>query len=229
MYLRSIVNAARAMSYYTRLQEATANNLANVSSEAYKGDRITAQTGPDGEFPVPVQSLDLRQGALRDTGRAFDLALEGDGFLVVQTPNGPRLTRGGSYSLDAAGVLVDRQGDAVMGEEGPLAFTSGNVEIQPDGAVVVDGKRTGRLKLVQVAEPGTLVKEGFGRFIGGGDQSPAANLRVRQGALEDANVDAMNGMIDLLMIQRAWAANIDALKTMDSVLGTVTSDVGRVP
>jgi len=229
MPLQGILNTARTLSYYTRKQEVTANNLANASTDAFKADRVLAHAAAGSSTPVAVQDIDLRQGVMRDTARPLDVALEGPGFFVVSTANGERLTRGGSFHLDAAGRLTDLQGDPVLGEQGPMTLQGGKVEIQGDGTVMVDGAQAGKLRVVSPQEPGALIKEGFGRYAAGGGTQPvddSATL-VHQGSVEQANLDPMLSMVDLVTIQRAFAANVDALKALDSVLGAVTNDVGK--
>lgn len=227
MTVPAFVVAARTMAYLNQRQEVIANNLANATTDGFKADRITGRSF-DELFPEALASLDLRQGAVRDTGRTLDVALETDGFLVVSTAQGDRLTRGGGLTMDAAGLLVDRDGNPVMGLEGALHVRGELIEIEPDGTVVVDGARAGRLKLVEVADPATLVKEGFGRFTATEGTRPASAARVRQGALEDANVDPMTSTVDMIQIQRAYSTNAEVLRVLDSVLGTLTSDIGRV-
>jgi flagellar basal body rod protein FlgG len=230
MPLRGIQNAAHGLSYYSRLQEVVANNLANASTDAFKVDRMTGRMMPGESFPVPVEHLDLTQGAMRETGRTLDLALDGPGFLVVTTAAGERLTRGGSLRLAAAGQLTDADGNPVQGQKGPIMPGVGKLEIQPDGTVLVDGATIDTLRLETVADPGLLRKEGTGRFVPpqGASLIPADGAQVRQGNIEEPNSDAVLGMIDLVTIQRAYAANVDALKAMDGVLGTIASEVGRV-
>ena len=230
MPLRGILNAAHGLSYYARLQEVTANNLANVSTDGFKVDRMTGRMLAGESYPVPVEHLDLQQGALRQTGRNLDLALEGQGFLVVKTANGERLTRGGSLRLDADGALTDAEGNPVLGDKGPILPGIGTLEIQSDGTVLVDGAVLDRLRLETVDDPSSLKKEGTGRFVipDGGKTVAAEGVSIRQGSVEEPNSDAVLGMIDLVTIQRAYAANIDALKAMDGVLGTVAAEVGRV-
>lgn len=229
MPLQGILNTARSLSYLMRKQEVTANNLANSSSDAFKADRITAHRVSGAAFPVPVQDLDLQQGRFRETARPLDLSLDGKGFFVVDTPQGERLTRGGSFRLDSVGYLTDSQGNQVLGADGPILLQGGTVEVQGDGSVVVDGSNAGRLRIVDIADPSQLRKEGFGRFIVTGSPE-AANLdktRVRQGAVEEANLDSLLTMVDMVTIQRAFTANMDALRAMDSVLGAVTNEVGK--
>jgi flagellar basal body rod protein FlgG len=104
------------------------------------------------------------------------------------------------------------------------------VEVHGDGTVVVDDAIAGRLRIETVDEPGALLKEGQGRFIAGGPTHdvPEGTAQVRQGAVEEANLDPLLSMVDLVTIQRAYASNVEALRAMDSVLGTVTTEVGRV-
>ena len=97
MSLRAILNSARTLVNYERLQQILANNLANVSTDGYKADLFGLQMGPGDTAPVPISALDLRQGSLRDTGRDLDLALYGPGFFVVDTPGGERLTHPGVH------------------------------------------------------------------------------------------------------------------------------------
>lgn len=227
MTVPAFVVAARTMAYLNQRQEVIANNLANASTDGFKADRITGRSF-DELFPEALASLDLQQGTVRDTGRTLDLALETHGFLVVSTGQGDRLTRGGQFTIDAAGLLVDRDGNPVLGLEGALHVRGDLIEIEPDGTVVVDGARAGKLRVEQVAEPATLVKEGAGRFIATEGTITAAAVRIRQGALEDANVDPMTGTVDMIQIQRAYSTNAEVLRVLDSVLGTLTTDIGRV-
>jgi flagellar basal-body rod protein FlgF len=229
MPIRGIVNTARSLSYYVRLQEVTANNLANASTDAFKAGRMTANILPGATHAVPVEKTDLQQGSFRETGRPLDLALDGPGFFVVRTEHGERLTRGGSLRLDGTGRLTDAHGAPLVGLEGPLVLNGADVEVQADGTVLVDGEQAGRLRVVDAQDPSTLLKEGLGRYATPGPLVPAAEgtTRVRQGAVEEANLDALRSTVDLVAIQRAYSANINAIKVMDDVLGVVTGQVGR--
>ena len=228
MPIRGILNTARSLGYWIRSQEVTANNLANANSDAFKVDRITARQLPGSTFPEAVQRTDMRQGTFRDTARPLDLALDGPGYMVVATDRGERLTRGGSFHVDVEGRLTDAHGAPVLGTKGPIVVAGGTLEVHGDGSVMVDGATVGNLRLVQLAD-GALRKEGKGRYLALDPPTPVVegSLRVRQGAVEEPNVDPLLGMVDLVAIQRAYAANMDALRAMDGVLGTVVNQVGR--
>lgn len=229
MTIPGILRTARTLTYYERMQEMTANNLANVSSDGFKADRMTAHLEAGAGAPTPVTQMDLSQGTFRETGRPLDLALDGQGFFVVGTARGERLTRGGGFRLDGAGTLTDQHGDPVLGKNGPVVITGGDVEVRADGTVVVDNTAVDALRLETVADPATLRKEGGGHLSSTAPTMAAdgATLRVRQGAIEEANLDAIHGMVDLVTIQRAYSANINVLRAMDGVLSTVANDLAR--
>ncbi len=226
MTVPSVVVTARSLAYYSRLQEVTANNLANASSEAFKADRMSAQSF-ESHWPEALMRLDLSQGVLRDTHRVLDVALETEGFLVVQTPAGERLTRGGGLEIDGQGFLVNRDGHRLLGREGELHVNGRELVIEPDGTIIVDGARVDRLRIETVANPMTLEKEGHGRFRATTPTFTLDSARVRQGALEDGNVETLEETVEMIRIQRAYAAGVDAMRTHDMVMTTVTTDIGR--
>jgi flagellar basal body rod protein FlgG len=226
--IAGIVRAAGALSFYSRRQEVTANNLANTNTAGFKADRISAARLSDATQPIPVEATDLTQGALRPTGRPLDVALEGEGFLVLDTPAGERLIRGGSLRLDGSGQLVAADGIPVLGQQGPIVLMGSGITIDAEGAVSSDGRFIDRLRIALPDQDAVLMKEGAGRFRLERGTLRAAESLVRQGQLEEANLDPMAGMVSLVEIQRAYGAAATALKTMDSVLGAVTTDVARL-
>ena len=232
MGLNALKSTAQTLAYYTRLQALTANNLANSDTEGFKADFMSARLIGDATYPVPVTKMDLSQGMMTQTGRALDLALDGPGFFVVQTDKGERLTRGGALALDAGNRLSDRHGNLLMGQDGPIQIPLryDRLEVQADGDVVVDGARVDRLRVETVEDSNTLMKEGAGRYLPSTATTEVDTTitQVRQGVVEDSNQDTLKGVVDLVSIQRAYAANVDSLKALDSVLGTVVNEVGKV-
>ena len=229
MPLNGIANSAQSLAYYQRYYEVTANNLANVNTDAFKAVHIAAETAEGAPGPVAVETIDFAQAPLRETGRALDLALSGDGFFVVRTPQGERLTRGGTFSVRADGLLVDANNNPVLGREGVIVAHGTDFEAMGDGTIFVDRSVAGQLRIDTVADLSTLRKEGSGRYIATTPLIPIEEgiTTVRQGEIEQANLDPINSLVDLITIQRAYAANIDVMKTIDSVLG-VANDAGRV-
>ena len=142
----------------TEALELVANNLANSSTNGYRGQQPTFRsllTGAPLASGNPLNlalnhfnvlggsELDLSPGNLRDTGNPLDLAVEGSGFFAIQTPAGIMYTRDGSFQVSAKGQLVTAQGDVVLGESGPITLPSGAVSISADGTLSVEGAVAG--------------------------------------------------------------------------------------
>jgi flagellar basal-body rod protein FlgF len=220
--------AAAALRYWERRQEIAANNLANVNTDGFKGERVFARL-LNGQFPAADSATDMRTGTLRPTGQPLDLALEGDGFFVVDTPAGERLSRGGSFRLDGEGRIVDAGGNALLGENGPLTATGGDIAVAADGRVTAGGAEVGRLR-VETVPAGTRLQHDAGTyFLPDPARTPAAPeaLKVKQGMLEDSNVSAVGEMVDMIEVQRAYTAVQRAITTMDDVRGTATRELGK--
>ncbi len=227
MSIDPLRTAARALAYWERRQQVTSNNVANTETPGFKGERVFAELLDDG--PAAVSRTDWDQGALRATGRPLDVALEGAGFLVVETPDGELLRRGGSLSLDAAGVLVDGAGNAVLGEDGAVVVPeAGEIVIEQDGTIRADGTEIARLR-VEDAPADSL------RRVGGGLWASDARtvleperVMLHHGSLEESNVQALDGLVEMLEVQRNYAAIQKGVTTLDSVMDTAANRIGRV-
>lgn len=222
-------SAASALRYWERRQEVAANNLANVSTDGFKAERVFARLMSDGT-PVADAATDFRGGTIRPTGTPLDIAQDGPGFLVVETPAGERFTRGGSFSLDESGRIVDANGHALLGEGGPIVVPNkGALTIDRAGAVKVDGREVGRIRVETVAANARLAHEGGTLFVPDASRQPlgAESRTVHQGALEDSNVDSMGSMVDMISVQRAYAAVQKAVTTLDTVRGLISNELGK--
>jgi flagellar basal-body rod protein FlgF len=213
-----------------RSLETVANNLANASTTGFKAEidyqqsleegdpvlgqgqptqpKFTVSEGAPGVFGVlSGTAMKTLPGALRETGRLLDVALEGSGYLVIQTPRGWRYTRAGNFTLNRERQLVTQDGSLVVGEQGAITIPAGEVAIGTDGTLSVAGKNIGRLKVVQFANPGTeLVKEGgtFFTTVEGAQPLEDRQTQVRQGMLEMSNVDPMQELVTLIQLQREF-------------------------
>lgn len=222
--------AARALSYWERRQEVMAHNLANVSTHGFKGERVFARLLAD-QGVVPEAATDLRHGRLTATGQPLDLALDGDGFFVVETAQGERLIRGGSMTIDGSGRIVDQGGNPLLGVRGPIVLSElgGEVKISRDGTVEQDGHLLGRLRIVRLSEGATIEHEAGVRFRSDAFEPVADSERqVRQGFLEESNVSTVTAMVDMINIQRSYKSVQNSLVVMDGVLETIANRVGRV-
>ena len=208
-----------------------ANNIANVDTTGFKSDNASfseflMSRASDGDFSGGdkrvsfVQDraswIDLAPGAIERTGDPLNVAIDGPGYLVVQTANGPRYTRNGALSLNSTGQLVTSDGNPVLGGSGPITLQQGDhdVSISPSGIITVrEGTSTadsprGQLQLVSFAQPGRLQKDGGSTFMApnGVTPSPAsANTRFVQGAVEKSNVNAVGEMTRMIEITRNYS------------------------
>jgi flagellar basal-body rod protein FlgF len=178
------------------------------------------------------ETTDFSPGPIRETGRSLDVALDGDGFLVVQTARGERYTRQGSLTLDNSGQLVTQRGELVIGEGGPITLPPGEVNIGDDGTISAGGKAVGRLKLVHFANANTaLAKEGNSLFVATGAEKPgeAPNTKVAQGSLEMSNVNSLTEMVAMMQNTREFESLQRSVSTMMNDLGRkIASEIGKI-
>lgn len=220
---------ARALRYWESRQAVSANNLANVSTPGFKAERVFARLLSDASL-VMESGTDFSSGALNPTGRPLDVALVGDGFLVVQTAEGPRWTRGGSLSLNSAGTLVDSGNHPVLGAHGEIVLPNGVVEINNSGGISVDGVSVDQLLLERPRTSVQLERAGGNLWLRSDEFEEVAEdqIQVRQGQLEDSNVNSIMAMVEMIEIQRAYSAVQRSIITADEVMHTITTEIGRV-
>ena len=225
-----IAAAASALRYYERRQEIVANNLANADTDGFKAERVFARL-IDEAHPAPDTATDLRRGALKETGSPFDIATDSDGFFVVSTPQGERLSRGGALQLSPDGILADASGHALLGEKGAIKLGPGQITIDRDGLVAVDGDAIDRLRM-ETVPPGTDMQHDAGTLFVPGPTRQAMALgsrSVKQGFVEESNVNTISTMVDMISVQRAYANAAKALTTLDGIRATISNDLGKVP
>lgn len=174
--------------------------------------------------------FDFSNGAARQTGRTLDVALEGDGFLVVQTPRGERYTRDGSLTLDANGQLVNARGDLIVGEAGPITIRPGEVSISDDGRISVGGQEQGRLKVVRFDKPNAaLSKETDSLFLANNGAQPQAapQTRIQQGMLEASNVNPVGEMALMLQNNREFESLQRSITQLMS-MHKIATEIGKI-
>lgn len=217
-------------------QRAHANNLANVSTTGFKKDFAQARSMPVfGEHhPTRAYAMterpgtDLSAGALMETGRKMDVAVDGEGWLAVQNQRGEEVfTRSGNLQIDVNGLLRNANGDMVMGNGGPVALppfdnlqvgADGTISIVPVGGPPDQLVEIDRLKLVN--PPPEALEKGEDGYIRrkpdqalDGPEPPDAALRVASGFLESSNVNAVEEMIANLQLSRQYEMQVKVMST----------------
>ena len=248
--VRGLYTSASGMLAGQVALDATANNLANVSTVGFKRDRAVyhdfedmllvrlydSPDGPTPSVPMPVQIVgrlgtgvyaeevvpDLQaQGPLQQTGRPLDIALQGEGYLVVNTPQGERYTRAGEVQRTADGALVNLDGHPFQGENGdiviPYGAANADITIAEGGDVAVGESVIDRLRVVTL--PPDAQKEGYTLVsASGGVIEGAPGTTVHQGALEQSTVNGVREMVELIQIQRAYEAGQKMIEASDDSL-----------
>ncbi len=237
--------ACTALVSRTQALDTIANNLANVSTVGFRAERnqfssilTNAGGGASTALDQAINnfgvlggtSLDGTQGALQKTGNDLDVAIEGPGYFVVQTNDGPMYTRNGAFQVSSKGQLVTSTGDAVMGDRGVISVPPGTVSISPDGTISSNGAVTGKLKVVEFPAGTELTTQGSTYYSAPANTAAAAtSSSVRQGALESSNVNPIASMVELVNAQRSAEMMQRALTMFNSEIDkTATQDLPKV-
>jgi flagellar basal-body rod protein FlgF/flagellar basal-body rod protein FlgG len=203
----------------SQAMDTAAANLANAQTPGYRAEREyfrSALLGPDAMDSQLGQTvnnygllggdqLSMTQGALQQTGNPLDLAVEGQGFFQVQTPNGIRYTRDGSFHRAQGGQLVTAAGEPVLSSTGQvIQVPPGEVSVGADGVVSVAGGAVATVGVFTFPAGTQLTPEGANRYVAPAEVKPvlSPDAAVHQGAVEAANQDVIQGSMDLLMMQR---------------------------
>lgn len=236
-----------ALSNEHRLNSIT-NNLANVNTTGYKKDQLAfkdtfimfahdqimepvANVRSKKLFPDPihiakpriaVSKTDFSQGSLKVTGGTLDVALHGEGFFKVQTPNGDYVTRNGHFRQSADGTLITEQGWPVLGNGGPITLPpNSQVHINESGEIYANDTLIDQLQVVTYENLDVLEKRGQNLFQPRPGQQPAElpaeGTSVAQGFLEAANVEVVTEMVNMIEAQRQFEAYTKIMQSTDAL------------
>lgn len=222
-----------------REMQLIANNIANASTTGYKtegalfSEFVKALDRDHGSLSMAnaaVRQTNFTQGTLTQTGGPFDLAIEGEGFFQVLTPQGERLTRAGSFTPNENGDLVTMDGFPVLGAGGAPVFVprdAGPIAIGGDGTISAGGDPIGQIGLVVPDDPTALTREGGTHFIAEGPVAPALDARMVQGFLEQSNVNPIIQIGRMIEVQRAYELGQSFLEQEHERIGKVIDSVRR--
>lgn len=263
--------------------DTVANNLANVNTSGFKKEVAAFKAFPellvrrmedDGVGINPFGSHDAApvvgrlgtgvelnelftnfdQGPLIETSNDFDFALEGKGFFVVDTPQGERYTRNGSFQLGKEGLILTKEGFPVLGENGPINVKENNFKVDAEGRIWVNGaigddpnvlvSREGNqwedtvlldtMRVVEFDLDRYLEKQGTSLWRESETSGPATAVegerrpKVVQGFVETANVDPITEMVNMIEINRAYEASQKVVQAEEQALGTLINQVSRM-
>ncbi len=241
-----------------RYLDVIANNLANASTAGYKKDKISFQmlypdirpsvigrsVAPEAKLAPPsaepfgdkrfaaVQSVftDYAQGDIRETHNPLDIAIVGDGFYVIETPEGERYSRAGNFMFNTQGELITPDGFRVMGEAGAITLESSDFIVGTDGSIMVGGELRERLRVVDFENRNALEKIGRNlfRIAEGADArpreiEPGGATTLRQHFLEYSNVNMVGELVDMIKLERLYQMSQSALKSIDDASKTTIS------
>jgi flagellar basal-body rod protein FlgF len=227
-----------------RQMDVVANNMANINTTGFKSENMLFQDylmpkAQDNEFAGSDRDLhytedwstihDMSTGSIEQTGNPLDVALSGEGFLTVQTPNGPRYSRNGSLQIDSKGTLVDLAGNPVLGTSGPIEFdsTDTDITINKDGTVSTSQGTKGKLAVVEFTDPQALAREGD-NYYSGPAGNPATKTQVVQGSIERSNVSGVSAMADMIRVERAYQTLANMMQRQDDLRSTAVQRLGDV-
>jgi flagellar basal-body rod protein FlgG len=236
LMLEGLYSAAAGMSAQQTQLDAISNDLANLSTNGYKSERVafsdllynkvdiagtetTAGSGAKAQIVGRAES----QGTLKETGNPFDLAIEGPGYFQLTRSNGQRaLTRNGAFQVDADGSIADSSGNRLYPPiKLPKGVSAEEVGISSNGTVTAQGKKLGQIKLVTVTSPGHLTGEGDSLLAAtkeSGEAKAAGAGKIHQGALEDSNVDIGRDMANMMSTQRNYQMASTAIQTESQMM-----------
>jgi len=209
-----------------RKLEVTSNHLANVDTAGFKKDVVSF----DRMFKARLNT-DLTQAGVKQTGNPLDLALTDEGFFKVETAAGVRYTRNGTFSLSPGGVLVDQNGDPVLGQNGPIAIAAAKIEINSAGEIRGDGAIIDQLDIVTFNDLEKIQKEGVNNFINMGDENneiAPVNVAVAQGYLEISSVKAVEEMVNMIDHHRMYETFQKMMMTFDEVDDKAINSLGKL-
>ena len=214
-----------------------ANNIANASTTGFRREGVVfsefvAALDEDPSLSMADASgrhVDLSQSTLAQTGGTFDFAIQGDGFFLIETPQGQRLTRAGSFTPSAEGELVTPDGYRLLDAGGAPIFIPPDVKgvaMSADGTLSSNGQPIAQVGLWQSTDPLAL-KHQTGTLFDGGEVEPAEGATVMQGMLEDSNVEPVSEIARMIEVQRAYELGQKFLDAEDERVRGVITTLGR--
>ena len=251
--LRGIYTSVSSMLTLEQKQNVTSNNIANANTNGYKKEQLLSKSfeevmvsnkdnyknGKNYKQELGTMSFGVRvdetvtnheQGGLKETNKSTDFALEGKGFFVVSDIEGNQYyTRDGAFKVNEDGLLITQTGYAVVGNNGePINVGDSEFKVSPYGEIVVDGQIQNKFALVDFVDYETIDKVGNNLYAGGNPLPVSNNTLIKQGYIENSNIDITSETIDMMSTLKEFEANQKVIQTLDELLGRAASEIGRI-
>ena len=223
------------------------NNLTNINTVGFKGDRISFEmnsrkndtnsvlSSKKGQrrhlSPKPLTKIDFTSGNIQYTGNKLDVIIQGNGFFCIQTPQGVQYTKAGNFTLSSDNVLVTQEGLPVLGRSGDIIVDDREVKIDAGGNMYVDGNQVDRLKVVDFPKPYPLKKAGgtlFALTDSDVDEQKVENVMLKQGFIELSNVDPIRMMTEMIEVLRGAESYQKIIQYLGNASSKAINEVGRL-
>lgn len=250
--LRSFYIATTGMLSQRSKMDVIINNITNSDTSGYKKDQVITRSfddllldrlndpsilnrntyvgGQNTGIYVDELVTDFASGPMEDTGLQTDLAINGEGFFSIQTPQGVRYTRNGNFQVDANGNLLTQDGYYVLGENGGMINVgTGAFSVKSDGSIFVGGRQAGKLLIARFTNTDVLRKAGGNLYYPYNGEQPTAiqNPAIAQGMLEGSNLNIGREMSEMLMTNRVYESNQRILRMVDESLSRTVNDIAK--
>ena len=243
--VNGIYSARNGMMLLQEMMDNTAHNLSNANTSGFKKSLMASVTQvdierndelklhQDEEHQMSENYIDYSQGSLIMTTNPFDLALENSGFFEIETENGIRYTRNGSFTRNGMGYLVTLQGNRVLDENRvPIQLEDEEgFSVTSAGKVYANDKEVAKISIVDFPNKREdLLREGYNLYYSrnGAEPERAINTTIKQGYLESSNVSVVDSMIEMIRFQRNYEANQKSIISEDETLTKAVNEVGKV-
>ena len=244
--------AGTGMLLQRRKMETITNNITNVETTGYKKDHLVSRSFDDVlierrndtavvgltqmvgplDFGTRVDQIytNYETGNFEETSRSTDMALVGDVFFTLSTPGGERYSKAGAFLINSQGFLTDGEGHFLLGNNGPVYVGSEDFSVDERGNVFVDDQVINSLRIVTFADNENLRKQGSNLYFTVDGEQPvqAQECVVKQGFLENSNVEVAREMVDMMTVYRVYETNQRMLSMIDETVGKAVNEIGRL-
>jgi len=243
--VNGLYTARNGMMLIQQMVDNTSHNLANANTAGFKKSlmasiaEVTNQRNDealivhDESHSMSENRVSWQQGSLVETGNSLDVAIEGDGFLVVETPEGIRYSRSGNLTVNGKSELATLQGFKVLDDAGnPIVVEGTQIRISTSGEVLAGENNVARMAIVDFADRKELLREGRNTYVPRDPETmepmQTTNYKLRQGYLEASNVNIVESMVEMIRFQRNYEMDQKAVHSLDETLQKAVNEIGRV-